>query len=342
MAKIQELVEQYAQGTIDYPRLILKYPWIIQRDKMCVLSPDSDGLLCGLFMSKYLNWNIVGFYDGKVLLLKNGISASDPNCIFLDMEIFRRNVKSVGHHMLLVNNKHIPDNWNNFDSCIQPNNLRKYDGKKCFRLKYPFATIHLLIGILGSIQDIDLPKSSIAPLFFVDGTFNVLYSYPENVLNWLDYLGINSERSPLKEIFMHEHFTVYSQILAMNDFFRKRDEISIEGERGDKFVISNRDGEVQNTEQMQNRTFKIKSEAQEKVKKFISLLAETTNWQFNENKWTFENFAIYRFTKKDFKYMGWTISNRDYQTFIETDPLSWAMTSSDNIEFTLETPDQLP
>lgn len=55
MAKIQELLERYAQGTLDYPRLILKYPWIIKRDKMCILSPDSDGLLCGLFMSKYLS-----------------------------------------------------------------------------------------------------------------------------------------------------------------------------------------------------------------------------------------------------------------------------------------------
>jgi len=57
---------------IDYAEVIKKYPWLIQRSQDCILSPDSDGLLCGLFMSHYLNWKIRGFYDGKILLLEKG------------------------------------------------------------------------------------------------------------------------------------------------------------------------------------------------------------------------------------------------------------------------------
>jgi len=57
-------------------------------------------------MSNILNWNIVGFYDGKVLTLKKGESVKD--CIFLDMEIFRNYVKSLGHHMVLYNKRQIP------------------------------------------------------------------------------------------------------------------------------------------------------------------------------------------------------------------------------------------
>ena len=58
--------------TVDYSAVIKKFPWLVQGDQNCVLSPDSDGLLCGLFVSHYLNWKIRGFYDGKIMVLEKG------------------------------------------------------------------------------------------------------------------------------------------------------------------------------------------------------------------------------------------------------------------------------
>lgn len=55
--------------TIDYEKVLKQYSWIVKRELDCVLNPDTDGLLCGLFMSHYLGWHIRGFYDGKVLVL---------------------------------------------------------------------------------------------------------------------------------------------------------------------------------------------------------------------------------------------------------------------------------
>ena len=40
---------------MNYQQLIKEQPWVIQENKNCILSPDSDGLLCGLFMSNYLD-----------------------------------------------------------------------------------------------------------------------------------------------------------------------------------------------------------------------------------------------------------------------------------------------
>ena len=77
------LVDQ--NDRIIYENVIRQYPWIIERERNCILSPDSDGLLCGLFMQSVLDWNIVGFYDGKVMLLKDDIELGD--CVFLDMEM---------------------------------------------------------------------------------------------------------------------------------------------------------------------------------------------------------------------------------------------------------------
>ncbi len=112
---------------INYLEIAERHSWITQRDQNVILSPDSDGFLCGLVYSHLLNWKIVGYYDGKVLLLKNGLRVEQ--CVFLDVEIFRSNLKSVGHHMVLYNKSSVPTNWNNFSNSIQLNNLRNFD---CF------------------------------------------------------------------------------------------------------------------------------------------------------------------------------------------------------------------
>ena len=59
-------------GKLNYDNLILKFPWIVEKKKYAILSPDSDGILSAIFMSHFFDWEIVGFYDGKILLLKDG------------------------------------------------------------------------------------------------------------------------------------------------------------------------------------------------------------------------------------------------------------------------------
>jgi len=53
MARIQELLEG-RDDRIDYEQVVAEWPWIIQRNLPCVMSPDSDGFLCGLFMTSVL------------------------------------------------------------------------------------------------------------------------------------------------------------------------------------------------------------------------------------------------------------------------------------------------
>jgi len=115
MAKIQDLLKGKDEQ-INYQEVLEKYPWIARKKQKCILSPDSDGLLCGLFMSHYLDWEIVGFYDGKICVLKDGISAYDEDVCFLDIEIYKKGVKSMGHHMLSVYKKEKPEEWSeNFE-----------------------------------------------------------------------------------------------------------------------------------------------------------------------------------------------------------------------------------
>jgi hypothetical protein len=337
MSKIQELLSGRTEQ-IDYEKIIKDYPWIIQKGQNCILSPDSDGLLCGLFMSSYLDWRIKGFYDGKVMLLDKNITAK--NCIFLDMEVFKKDIKSVGHHMVQFNKRKRPSNWDNYKNCIQPNNLRDYDGYNDFRLKYPLATIHLLIGLLGSKIKFKIPEAAICPLLFTDGTFNVLFKYPENVLNWLNYLRANEEWNPLKDIFENEKYSVFSLMKAMDEFFKRRDEISVIKERGDRLRISETDGLPTNIEK-RNNFYKINSEAKERIEKFIKILSDLTCWKYNQNNWTWADLKLYKFTKGDLVGNKIRLNNKNFEELLSKKPLTWAMTNGQNIEYTLEKPDKL-
>lgn len=338
MAKIQELLAGKDER-INYYNILSSYPWIIERERMCILSPDSDGLLCGLFMSHYLGWKIVGYYDGKIMLLKDGVKASD--CIFLDMEIYRENIKSIGHHMIIYNKRQNIIDLNKYTSCIQPNLLREYDGRNDFRLKYPLATIHLLVSIISQKIQIELSDDAVAPLFFTDGTFNVLFSYPENVLNWLNYLRIVETNNPLNKIFCTTKYTPYELMREMDDFFRQRDKISISRERGDRLRISNTDGSPANCVLSSECIYQINQEAIQRIERFIHILEKFTLWKYDISAWSWDQLCLYQFTKQDFKGMGNRVNGKTFKEMIEKNPLSWAMTSGDNIEFTLEEPDKL-
>ncbi len=343
MSRIEELLKDRQNEKADFDAILEAYPWINERDRYCLLSPDSDGLLCGLFMAKFRGWKIVGFYDDKVAVIRR--QHLEKDIVLLDGEIFRESVKSVGHHMLKWNKRQTNLDFSGFSQCIQPNLLRDYDGKQNFRLKYPLATIHLLISILAYAdekqgrREISLTETAIAPLLFTDGVFNVLFSYPENVLNWLAYLRIHEDWNPLKDVFKNESFSVYETMLLMHDFFRKRDEISVKNERGDRLKISSTDGSPYNIEAVEDGSVKINTAAVERIQTFMQMIGGATGWEFEPSDWVcWDDLQFYQFSKSDFRANGWRLTNANFEYFLSLRPLSWAMTSGDNIEFTLEEP----
>jgi hypothetical protein len=198
----------------------------------------------------------------------------------------------------------------------------------------------MLMGIVGSEIDINTPESAICPLFFTDGTFNVMFGYPENVLNWLKYLRADEEESPLKSIFENTHYSTFSLIVAMDNFFRRRDLISIPNERGDRLRISTTGGEPFNIISIGNNQYKLNDSAKSRIIRFINLLSELTTWEYLPNKWCWDNFRLFKFTKRDFN--GRNLNGSSYNDVLSQNPLSWAITSNINMEYTLETPDRLP
>jgi len=327
MSKIQELLSGRTDQ-IDYEKIVNDYPWIMKEGQNCILSPDCDGLLCGLFMSNHLNWKIKGFYDAKVMILDKDVSAKD--CVFLDMDIFRKEIKSVGHHMVQFNKNRKPSNWDNYQNCLQPNNLRNYDDYHDFRLKYPLATIHLLIGIIGSKREVEIPESAICPLLYVDGVLKNLFGYPENCIDWLRFLNADNPQSKLHKIFFNDHYSVYNLMVALKDFFVKIGNISEKQNGNDKIKISNSKGEVVNIEE-NNNIFNLGQAEKQKAESFLKILTELTQWNYKASDWQWSDFKIFNFSKNNIKP-----NNKNFEEMIRKNPINWAMTSGLAIEYTLD------
>ena len=311
---------------IDYHALLIKYPWVIEREQDCILSPDSDGFLCGLLMSRYLGWQIRGFYDGKVLAIENGFNPQ--KCIFLDMEIFRPKIRSVGQHMIMYDKTNLPPNWSNFDNCIAANNLRNYDFKNNFMLKYPFGTVHILLSILGQNQKILIPKSAVSPLLYTDGTFKNQFNYPENCLGWLDFFDASCIDNPLQKIFLNRHYSTYELMVELKDLFSKINIIGGGRHGGDKIKISDSRGKIINIDP---HSHQLKPDTRARAENFLKMLASKTGWTFMPAHWSWGPYDTALFRKGSVKP-----GKARYNTLLAQNPISLAIISRNSIEYTID------
>lgn len=317
---------RHSSTEIEYSDLIARYPWVLEREQNCVLSPDSDGLLCGLLMSHYLGWRICGFYDGKVLAIEEGVSPQD--CVFLDMEIYRPNIRSVGQHMVMYDKEDLPPNWSNFNNCIAANNLRNYDFKNDFKLKYPLGTVHMLLSILGQDQTIPIPKSAVSPLLYTDGTFKNQFNYPENCLSWLDFLGANNTNNPLQKVFLDRHYSTYELMNELKDLFAEINVIGGGKRGGDKIKISDSRGNIANIDSI---THQLKSTTKIQAETFLSMLASKAGWNFVPANWSWGPYQTTQFRKGSVKP-----GKARYNALLAQNPISLAIISRNSIEYTID------
>ena len=185
-------------------------------------------------------------------------------------------------------------------------------------------------------MQIAIKDDAICPLLYTDGTFKNMFNYPENVLDWLDFLCANDVANPLHKVFYNNCYSTNKLMLALRDFFAAIKAIGGTSRGGDKIVISNsRSRGPENLDQDGSR-FKLNGAQVEIANKFLSMLAEQTGWGYRPEKWAFENFNVFQFEKGTIKPNG-----RNYEDMLRRKPLSWAMTSGQAIEYTVEGPHRL-
>jgi hypothetical protein len=271
-------------------------------------------------MSHYLNWNIVGFYDSKELRIKNGISPKE--CVFLDIEILRNNIKSVGHHMITHNINELPDDYfKRLNNCINPNTIRGFDRIHNFPRKYPLGTVHFLLFILGSefSRDITINKDGFGAIFFADGIWKILFKYTANFLDWFNFLEVGSKSEWWDNL---KKLSVVELIQEMEKLFKDLRGIHPAGRSWYGHVFRDK-----NVEKSKQNTLLVN---------LLKLFGDNTGWAYKPSNWLISDLETKRFTKKIYNKEG---SNRAFLRIWSENPLSLAMTRGKDIEYTIEGPD---
>ncbi|MBX3402553.1 MAG: hypothetical protein KF699_03975 [Phycisphaeraceae bacterium] len=167
------------------------FPWLRERGLSCIISPDLDGLACGLFQQRHLGWKIKGTYDGKALCLWDAPESIEWSAVvFLDLEIMRPDARCIGNHMLAIDSEHAEALATNFRHCANPNIWRGFNAWDSFQRKYPFGTLPLLIAShICENTDFVLDRIWLALLLQTDSAFTNAAMYQTNALDWLRAMG---------------------------------------------------------------------------------------------------------------------------------------------------------
>jgi len=202
LAVVKEGQAMYQTGNVEranYEQIRKRFSWAAEPNRLMVTSLDLDGLLSAMLMHSLLAWRLVGFYDAQNLWIEEGVDFLTGDVVFLDHDIYRRQIPSIGHHILQYSrDTSIPDHVQS----LNPNLLRGMT-KKTFGQKYPFGTIHFLLGCLSAWfpgrREVltDLPREFLPVLLQVDSSLQSAFTYQRNALEWLEWLGGSEKESPL-------------------------------------------------------------------------------------------------------------------------------------------------
>lgn len=187
----------------DYQGILKIAPWLLKQGQDAVVSPDIDGLLSYAFFSHCQGWRLCGIYRLDALFLAQPVlerlqsNQANDAPVFLDHDINRPEIPSIGHHLLRVSAK-LPAGTHSAGASVNPNLLRGIT-KAQFQRKYPFATIHFAMGLLGTAGALisDFTELGLAVLLHVDSSFRNAFNYQTNALDWIQWMGGEDASSPL-------------------------------------------------------------------------------------------------------------------------------------------------
>ncbi len=184
----------------DYYQIRERFPWLNEPGRPMICSLDLDGLVSAMLMEALLDWRLVGFYDAHRLWVTVGVDFRSGDVVFLDHDIYRKEIPSVGHHVLQWQEGiSLPGH----EQSLNPNLLRGVSAEKEFGRKYPFGTLHLLLACHSAwhpeLRETKLrfSRDFLPILLNVDSAMQSAFTYLRNAMEWLEWLGGSDEDSPL-------------------------------------------------------------------------------------------------------------------------------------------------
>ncbi len=131
--------------------------------------------------------------------MKSGVDIGSGDVVFLDHDIYRREIPSVGHHMLQWQKDILLPGH---EQSLNPNLLRGVTAEE-FGRKYPFGTLHLLLACHSAWHPewretkLRLSRDFLPVLLNVDSAMQSAFTYLRNAMEWLEWMGGSEQDSPL-------------------------------------------------------------------------------------------------------------------------------------------------
>jgi hypothetical protein len=193
----------------DFYRVAGQVPWLFERDRSIVVAGQLDGVVSALLLNAAVGCRVVGILAGNTLWVRRGLvkctQAAGPACseaTFLDWNVINRAVHSIGHDLPRCMASIETSCQAGGVAFLNPNLLRRKKAGTPVRRMYPFGTIHFLLPLVGCVTRLSfrLPPPMLAFLMHVHSCFARSLRWPENALDWLEWLGASERWSPLRSV----------------------------------------------------------------------------------------------------------------------------------------------
>lgn len=247
---------------------------IFKPNRKCIINTDLDGLLSGMILQHFLNWEIVGFSccNGKTT---DDLWLKDPkidlkDCVFVDLPVCMKEYTVIDQHFVAFEEDCVKEYIEN-NNKINPNIIRKKvfkdkAGKNHYTEKYPFGTVHFVIAVLENIGIINdnfsfnftkkIDNFELADLILrADRVIGNTNSYRLNCFKWANWI-INIGKENTCNLF---------SIVKKEYDKRKNKEYLVEGKLKSLGCIGT-DGDCSNM--FRNKDY-------EKIKEYFTFLADS-------------------------------------------------------------------
>lgn len=177
------------------------------RKRKCIINTDLDGLLSGMILQHFLDWEIVGYSsccgkpDDELWFVKPNVNIKE--CVFVDLPVCGHDYSVIDQHFVSYDMSFV-DDYMKDNNKLNPNVLRKRvfksnKGKCEYTSKYPFGTVHFILALLEWLGIIDktytinlnkkIDKFDVADLLLrADRVIGNTNQYTDNCYDWIEWI----------------------------------------------------------------------------------------------------------------------------------------------------------
>lgn len=189
---------------------------IFKKNRKCIVNADIDGILAGMLLQNFLNWEVVGYssccgkQDDEIWLEDKKENLKE--CVFVDLPVIVKDYLVVDQHFVGFDSQTIKE-YEEHTNKVNPNIMRNRayineQKQNEYTKKYPFGTVHFVLAVLENLKIIDssyeidfvkkIDSFELADLILrADRVIGNTNQYTNNCNDWADWLislgGKNTE-----------------------------------------------------------------------------------------------------------------------------------------------------